>query len=182
MNIVFWVCLVTSRKQTQIKQPADPDLDLSYKDLKNNEQKKKILFGPVYKTQRVADARITKRDFKAVLGIRIRRLTMFLRLPDAHPDPLVASMDPAPNPSIFKQKSRKTMISFYCFVYLLYDFLSLKNDVVSVPNPDSYRYVFRPPGSVSGSVSQRYGSEEIHTKNVTDPQHCFQAKKTKTSN
>jgi hypothetical protein len=35
------------------------------------------------------------------LGIRIR---MFFVLPDPHPDPLVTSTDPAPDPSIIKQK------------------------------------------------------------------------------
>jgi hypothetical protein len=39
---------------------------------------------------------------------------MLLGLPDPHPDPLVTSMDLAPDPSIIK---------------LLYDLLSLKNDV-----------------------------------------------------
>jgi hypothetical protein len=40
----------------------------------------------------------------------------------------------------------------------------------SVPDP----YVFGPPGSTSGSVSQRYGSEDPYPdphQNVTDPQH-----------
>ena len=38
---------------------------------------------------------------KAVLRIRIRRIHMFLGLPD--PDPLVRDTDPDPNPSIIKQ-------------------------------------------------------------------------------
>jgi hypothetical protein len=39
--------------------------------------------------------------FQAVLGIRIqiRRIRMFLDLPD--PDPLVRGADPAPDPSLF---------------------------------------------------------------------------------
>jgi hypothetical protein len=37
----------------------------------------------------------------AVLWIRIR---MFLGFPDPHPDTLVKSTDPAPDPSIIKQK------------------------------------------------------------------------------
>jgi hypothetical protein len=46
---------------------------------------------------------------RPVLGIRIR---MFSGLPDPHPDPLVTSMDPAPDPAIIKQKKgRKTLIS-----------------------------------------------------------------------
>jgi hypothetical protein len=42
---------------------------------------------------------------------------MFLGLPD--PDPLVRDMDPDPNPSYHQAK----------IIRLLYDFLSLKNDV-----------------------------------------------------
>jgi hypothetical protein len=37
--------------------------------------------------------------FVPVLGIRIRRILMFLGLPD--PDPLVRGTDPAPAPSLF---------------------------------------------------------------------------------
>ncbi len=40
---------------------------------------------------------------------------------------------------------------------------------------ESGSYVFWPPGSASGSVSQRYGSEDPHPdpcQHVTDPQHC----------
>ncbi len=45
---------------------------------------------------------------------------------------------------------------------------------MSVPNPDPY--VLGPRGSKSGSVSQRYGSEDQDQhpdpyQNVTDPQH-----------
>jgi hypothetical protein len=39
---------------------------------------------------------------QAVLRIRIRRIHMFLGLPD--PDPLVRGMDPDPDPSIIMQK------------------------------------------------------------------------------
>jgi hypothetical protein len=49
--------------------------------------------------------------FFAVLWIRIRRIRMFLVLLDPHPDPLVTSTDPAPDPSIIKQNSKKTLIS-----------------------------------------------------------------------
>jgi hypothetical protein len=35
---------------------------------------------------------------KAVLGIQIRRIRMFLRLPDPHLDPLVTSTDPDTDP------------------------------------------------------------------------------------
>ncbi len=42
------------------------------------------------------------------IRIRIRRIHMFLGLPDPHPDPLVTSMDsapdPAPDPFIVRQK------------------------------------------------------------------------------
>jgi hypothetical protein len=51
---------------------------------------------------------------------------MVLGLPDPHPDPLVTSTDPAPSSS----KNSKNNLDFYCFVtYLIYDFLSLVNDV-----------------------------------------------------
>ncbi len=39
--------------------------------------------------------------YVSVLGIQIH---MFLGLPDPHPDPLVTCTDPAPDPSIIKQK------------------------------------------------------------------------------
>ncbi len=59
---------------------------------------------------------------------------MFLGLPDQHTVPLVTgtdpATDPAPNPSIIKQKSKRTLIS--TVLLLLYDPLSLKNDVVPV--------------------------------------------------
>jgi hypothetical protein len=50
---------------------------------------------------------------------------MFSGLPD--PDPLVQATDPAPDPDIYHQakKLRKTLIS--SFLWLLYDFLFLKN-------------------------------------------------------
>jgi hypothetical protein len=55
---------------------------------------------------------------------------MFLGLPDPDPDPPVRGMDP--DPSIIKQKTvRKTLISIV--LWLLLDFLSLKNDV-NVPS------------------------------------------------
>ncbi len=64
---------------------------------------------------------------KPVLRIRIHRIYMFLGLPDL--DPLVRGMDPdpAPDPSIIMQNSKKNIGSYY-FV-TLFDFLSLKNDV-----------------------------------------------------
>jgi hypothetical protein len=66
-----------------------------------------------------------------VLRIRIRshwihRIHMFLGLPD--PDPIVRGMDPDPDPFIIMQNSKKNLDSYY-FV-TLFDFLSLKNDVM----------------------------------------------------
>jgi hypothetical protein len=66
---------------------------------------------------------------------------MFLGLPDPHPDSLVTSTDQA-------KIVGKPLIS----AFLLYHFFT------SVPDPGPY--VFGPPGSTSGSVRQRYGSED----------------------
>jgi hypothetical protein len=41
------------------------------------------------------------------------RIRMFLGLPEPHPDPLVTSTDPPPDPSIIKQNSKKNL-DFYC--------------------------------------------------------------------
>ncbi len=91
-------------------------------------------------------------------GIRIR---MFLGLPDPHPDPLVTSTDPVPYSSVTKKDSKKNL-DFYCFVTSLW--LSIFEEwckCTSVPNPHHPDpYVFGPPGSTFGSVSQRYGSED----------------------
>jgi hypothetical protein len=54
---------------------------------------------------------------------------MFLGLLD--PDPLVRGMDPDPDPSITKQNCKKTLIP--TALQLIFDFLSLKNDV-NVPS------------------------------------------------
>jgi hypothetical protein len=43
--------------------------------------------------------------------IRFRMIRRFLGLPDQHPDPLVTSTDPAPDPSIIKKNNY-----FSCFV------------------------------------------------------------------
>jgi hypothetical protein len=53
---------------------------------------------------------------------------MFLDLSDPDPDPLVRGMDPDPDPSIIMQKSKKNLDS--CYFVTLFDFLSLKNDVI----------------------------------------------------
>ncbi len=38
--------------------------------------------------------------FETVLRIQIRRIRMFLGLPDPHPDPLLTNTDPNPDPSL----------------------------------------------------------------------------------
>ncbi len=61
------------------------------------------------------------------------RISMFLGLPDPHPDPLATSTDPAPDPSIVNH-------DFYCFVTYLRLFLIFKNDPhvfgLQDPHPD----------------------------------------------
>ncbi len=57
-------------------------------------------------------------------GIRIR---MFWGLPHPDPNPVVGDTDSTPDPSIIKQKVRKTLIP--SVLWLLYEFLSLKNYV-----------------------------------------------------
>jgi hypothetical protein len=100
---------------------------------------------------------------------------MFSGLPGPHPDPLVTSTDPDPtsDPSIIKQKTaRKTLID--TVLSLLDDFLSLKNDV-NVPVFRIRKFLGLPdPHPESGSVNQRYGSEDPHLhpdlyQNVTVP-------------
>ncbi len=43
------------------------------------------------------------------------QIRTFLGLSDPHPDPLATSTDPALDPSIIKQNSKKNL-DFYCFV------------------------------------------------------------------
>jgi hypothetical protein len=59
---------------------------------------------------------------------------MFLGLPD--PDPLVRGTDPDPSPDFYHQTKieRKTLIP--TVLSLLYDFLSLKNDV-NIPSKNN---------------------------------------------
>jgi hypothetical protein len=45
-----------------------------------------------------------KPSFLAVLGIRIRRIRMFLGLQDPDPDPLVRGPDPVSDPSLFSSR------------------------------------------------------------------------------
>jgi hypothetical protein len=109
--------------------------------------------------------------FQLEKGIRIR---MILGLTDPHPDSLVTSMDPAPNhqAKIVKQ----TFIST-----VLYDFLSLQNDVnvpvlriririricmfLGFPDP-------HPDLLVRGTDPEDPDPHPDPYKNVTDPQHC----------
>ncbi len=55
--------------------------------------------------------------FPTVLRIRIRRIRMFFGF-----------LNPDPDPSIIKQKNSKNNLDSY-FLWLLYDFLSLKTAV-----------------------------------------------------
>ncbi len=55
----------------------------------------------------------------------VLRIQMFLGILD--PDPLVRDTDPAPDPSIKQKIVSKTLIT--TVLSLLFDFLSLKNDV-----------------------------------------------------
>ncbi len=50
------------------------------------------------------------------IRIRIRKIRMFLSLPDPHSDPLVTSTDPARDPSIMKQKCvvKKPRFLLFC--------------------------------------------------------------------
>ncbi len=100
-----------------------------------------------------------------VFRIRIRRMHMFLGFPDPHPDPLVTRIRILPSSSTNSKKN----LDFYCFVTSLRLF-------TGVSDSHPYPYVFRPPGSASGSVRQRYGSEDPDPhpdlyQNFTDPQH-----------
>jgi hypothetical protein len=42
--------------------------------------------------------------------------------PDPNPDPLVSGTDPAPDPSIIKQKSKRNLY-FHCYVTSLWPFI-----------------------------------------------------------
>jgi hypothetical protein len=91
---------------------------------------------------------------------------MFLGIADPYPDPLVTSSAPAPDqakdPSIIKKKP--------CFLLFCNFFVTFCS--VPDPQPDLDPYVFGHPGSASGSVNQRYGSEDPDPyQNVTDPQY-----------
>jgi hypothetical protein len=64
--------------------------------------------------------------------------------PDPHPDPLVTITDPTPDPDP----------SIHHLLFC--DFMTFYQCSGSASGP----YVFGPPGSASGSVRQRYGSED----------------------
>ncbi len=89
-------------------------------------------------------------------------------LPDPHP--LVTSKDPSPDLSASSENSKKNL-DFFCDFFMTFASVPDPAD----PDPDLYDpYVLGHPGSASGSVSQRYGSEDPDThpyQNVTDPQH-----------
>jgi hypothetical protein len=110
-----------------------------------------------------------------VLRIRIRRIRMFLGLLDPGPDPLVRGTDPDPatdpDPSFIKKKLvRKTLIP--TVLWLLFDFLSFKNDV-NVPSNSIKQKNFKKKkiaGSESLSNSQRHGSATLfHTLMPSKP-------------
>ncbi len=61
----------------------------------------------------------------AVLGIRIRRIRMFLGLQDPYPDPLVTSTDPFRDSSI---TNKKPWFLLFCNFFMTS--FSLKNDVI----------------------------------------------------
>ncbi len=115
------------------------------------------------------------------LRIRIRRIHMFLSLLNPDPDPLVRCTYQA-------KIVRQTLIP--TDLLLLFDFLSLKNDV-NVPSKSNKQKKFKKiisfllaywrsmtkiagSGSESGSIRQRHGSEDTDPdpyQNVLDPQH-----------
>ncbi len=113
------------------------------------------------------------------MRIRIRRIHMFLGLPD--PDPLVR--DPDPDPSTIKQKNKKNFDS-YCFTSF-YDFLSLKMtyvpekliakkicciDVLKVTDENSrIRILIR----IQIHYSELWIPESKSVQNFMDPQHCL---------
>jgi hypothetical protein len=108
-----------------------------------------------------------------VLRIRIRRIHIFLGLQDT--DLLVRDTDPDPSITQAKKVSKKLIPTV---LWLLYDFLSMKNDV----NVPSLMSLTKTTGSGSatgfGSINQRYGSADPApdpNQNFMDLQHCFTA-------
>ncbi len=102
-----------------------------------------------------------------MIRIRIRMIRMFLGLLDPHPiHILFVRIRIRILPSSTIKKWRKTLIS--TVLWLLYDFLSLKNDV-NVPSKRnkhnnllaSWRSLTKRTGSTSGSVSHKYGTDPL---------------------
>ncbi len=126
---------------------------------------------------------------KAELRIRIRsRIRMFLGLLEPDPEQLVGMMNGSVtvSGSFYHEakKVRKTLI--HTVLWLLYDFLSLKNyvNVASKSNKqkklrtknDFELSSWRSLTKIPGSVSQRCGSADPDPyQNVTDPQDCMKA-------
>jgi hypothetical protein len=81
-----------------------------------------------------------------------------------------------PDPSIIDQINKKTLI--LTVLRLLYDFLSLKNNV-NIPSKSkkerNFVVKFLKVITGSGSVNQRCGSSDPYI-NVMDPQHWFYVK------
>ncbi len=92
----------------------------------------------------------------AVFRIQIR---MFLGLPD--PDPIVRGTEPDPDPPIIEHKYWENL-DFYCVVTSL-DFLSLKNDINSVADPDPGSGAFFTPGSGMGKILIRIRGEYLRS-------------------
>ncbi len=121
-------------------------------------------------------------SFYPVLRIRIPRICMFLCLfrilqSEVRIRILLSSRDHA-------KTVRKPLVPNV--LWLLYDFLFLKNDV-NVPSKsnkqknsgkncfllESWRSMTKIAGSLAGSISQRHGSGNPGPyQDVTDPQHC----------
>jgi hypothetical protein len=73
------------------------------------------------------------------------------------------------------EKNSQKNLNFYCFFTFLRLFTSVPDQH---PHLDPDPYVFGPPRSASGSVRQRYGSEDLNLhpdpyQNGTHPQHCL---------
>ncbi len=114
-----------------------------------------------------------------LLRIRIRGICMFLGLADPDPDPLVKDIRTRNQIRVLllsSKNSKKNIDSYCCDLWLLYDFLSLKNNV-NEPSKSNFLWTSRRSltkiaGSESRSIIQRYGSADpVPRQNFTDPQH-----------
>ncbi len=119
--------------------------------------------------RRIAASTRTLITLQSVLRIRIH---MFLGLPDPNPDPTVRDMDPdPPRIRILLSSSKNTKENIDSVLWLLYVFLSLKNDINIPPKSNKQKNL---------SISQRYGSadQDPHPdpyKNFMDPWHWLQS-------